>query len=769
MELNRLFKRCVFCQVLLGILALGFAEENLLLLLAAGSVSCMSWFVTEGANPRPLPRWLLLLAATAGVLYLPFEVFRSRGELVIAVGHFLLWLQITLLYGEKANRDYGQLLMLSLLQIIAATALSSRSPNLLFAVLLLTYCGTGMFTALLFHFKLSADAVHEATARAAPDAMTVEPPRTVVGHGHRWHLRLSAMAIGAGCAGFSILVFILIPRGDPHELALGALGANAPRRSGFASVMRLTGEPSNLGDADPVLSVQLQGRSFGPSGMDRLLRGAVLDDYDILSHTWTAAQTPPSQFIPIDLTRGPQPLTRFPAGSIARRMSITLFETVDRKLFAPLGVAIVSSKDQPIVLFNVRDGLIEVDEPLLFPVVYDVEVVETPVRLAPPPLAGPQPGPREPLRRRTETFSIFDDPATADDRRPWQVAPGRFATLARQILTDAGLQRGPGVPPAAADERIARALTTYLKKNHRYALVNPKPPRGSDPVEQFLFQTRAGHCELFAAGLAALSRSLGMRARVVLGYRISEFNRIGGYHLARRRNAHAWTEIFCGSLGWRSFDATPPDALAAEHDAPTGAMGLLRELYLHIEFAFVQSITTYNEDRRGAMLGRVSHTVRGFTIDSPWWDGLAWAWNRVVLAWRGDRLALIFMALIIFFIAVGLATLVRILMVRRRRVVTLQLTCLPRSQRRQLARRLRFYLIMLDKLERHGFVRPNWQSPFSFAEQIAAKDPVRFGPVVALTELFYEVRFGYRPLDAERRNRIQSYLRGLDSTLTSKA
>ena len=46
---------------------------------------------------------------------------------------------------------------------------------------------------------------------------------------------------------------------------------------------------------------------------------------------------------------------------------------------------------------------------------------------------------------------------------------------------------------------------------------------------------------------------------------------------------------------------------------------------------------------------------------------------------------------------------------------------------------------------------------------------MRFDPVVALTELFYEVRFGYRHLDDYRRARVKAHLKHLEHSLAEQA
>ena len=121
-----------------------------------------------------------------------------------------------------------------------------------------------------------------------------------------------------------------------------------------------------------------------------------------------------------------------------------------------------------------------------------------------------------------------------------------------------------------------------------------------------------------------------------------------------------------------------------------------------------------------------------------------------------------------FFILVGIASLVHTWVVRRRRLVTLQLNRLPRREQRGLARRLSFYLAMLDMLERHGYHRPNWQSPYRFAQDLASQTPHRFDSVIDLTEAFYEIRFGHRRLDEQRRRLIKTLLRNLERSLAEK-
>ena len=107
-----------------------------------------------------------------------------------------------------------------------------------------------------------------------------------------------------------------------------------------------------------------------------------------------------------------------------------------------------------------------------------------------------------------------------------------------------------------------RSLERQLQSRYTYSLQVDATGR-QDPILQFLLQHKRGHCEYFASAMALLSRSVGIPARVVAGYRVTERNELGGYYIVRERNAHAWVEAWVPGHGWRSYDPTPPAELLA--------------------------------------------------------------------------------------------------------------------------------------------------------------------------------------------------------------
>jgi hypothetical protein len=113
--------------------------------------------------------------------------------------------------------------------------------------------------------------------------------------------------------------------------------------------------------------------------------------------------------------------------------------------------------------------------------------------------------------------------------------------------------------------------------------------------------------------------------------------------------------------------------------------------------------------------------------------------------------------------------LIHTIVVQKRRLTALQLQRLSRTDRKALAKRLKWYLAMLETLERNGYIRPIWQSPLDFSRELAKANPARFTPVISLTEIFYEIRFGHREMDEDRRSRVRDHMRVLEHGLLRRA
>jgi hypothetical protein len=102
----------------------------------------------------------------------------------------------------------------------------------------------------------------------------------------------------------------------------------------------------------------------------------------------------------------------------------------------------------------------------------------------------------------------------------------------------------------------AVAIDHYLRSHFAYTLQLPSRIP-ADPIANFLFERKQGHCEYFASSMAVMLRTLGVPSRVVNGFRTGEFNDLTGQYVVRASNAHAWVEVYFPGYGWVEFDPTP--------------------------------------------------------------------------------------------------------------------------------------------------------------------------------------------------------------------
>ena len=77
----------------------------------------------------------------------------------------------------------------------------------------------------------------------------------------------------------------------------------------------------------------------------------------------------------------------------------------------------------------------------------------------------------------------------------------------------------------------------------------------ADYLTEFLTD-RVGYCEQYAAAMALMARTLGIPARVVVGFTQGAQDS-GGTWVVTARDAHAWPELWFDGYGWMRFEPTP--------------------------------------------------------------------------------------------------------------------------------------------------------------------------------------------------------------------
>ncbi len=315
----------------------------------------------------------------------------------------------------------------------------------------------------------------------------------------------------------------------------------------------------------------------------------------------------------------------------------------------------------------------------------------------------------------------------------------RMRELARQVM-------GEGTP----EERVDR-LEEHLLSDYAYTL-DFVGRDGENPLEDFLFVYKSGHCEYFASSMVLLLRAEGIPARLVTGFLGAEYNPLEGYYVVRQVNAHAWVEAHTPSRGWRIYDPTPPEGRPAVR--PRDFFQLMSQLYDYLTFRWDRWILTYGaEDQRGFFDGvrqRFSELWRQLTgwasgggeaVRPPPQGGVESSDDEVV---RAPRLWLDQMPLWIA-LALFAAALLGLGLWQRRQPLTGEAAYL--SLRRQLARA---GLSIGDSL-----------APLELQERAAAHYPGATAATREVVELYLRESFAEEPLAHRERAGLAEQLRSV--------
>jgi transglutaminase-like putative cysteine protease len=218
------------------------------------------------------------------------------------------------------------------------------------------------------------------------------------------------------------------------------------------------------------------------------------------------------------------------------------------------------------------------------------------------------------------------------------------------------LTAGLALAAAHADpaQRVNAVLQRFRSEPFVYTL---EPPLlGDNPVDEFLFGTRAGFCEHYSSAFVVMMRAAGVPARVVTGYQGGETNPVDGYMTVRQSDAHAWAEVWLGARGWVRIDPTaavapervrrslasaipprPPfgiPALEGLIDFSPNSNGLLAQLRYRLSAVnngWNQWVLNYTPDRQRSVIGALTAGVAN-------WRSLAVIAASLLLLWAAHRL-----------------------------------------------------------------------------------------------------------------------------------
>ncbi len=180
-----------------------------------------------------------------------------------------------------------------------------------------------------------------------------------------------------------------------------------------------------------------------------------------------------------------------------------------------------------------------------------------------------------PYRNRTRLNQAPATPPTAIQKIYLQL-PEAIATPMRQ-QTEAILAKAPN--PLTTPYEKALYLAQYLKQNYHIQLDLPFFAADEDLATAFLTRYKGGYPDHFSTTLTVMLRSIGIPARLAMGFRTGQFNPLTGFYVVRNVDAYAMTEVYFHKFGWFGFDPIPGHEVLPPSIEEFNTFGVLQQFW----------------------------------------------------------------------------------------------------------------------------------------------------------------------------------------------
>jgi len=484
------------------------------ILLVSAAIVFRGYLLATGRTLQIPEGWTTTLTIGYVAFYLA-DYFVFSGVFVSATVHLVLFVLVVRLFSTRRDRDYYFLAIISFLLVLAAAVLTVNSTFLLaFTAFMLM----AVVTCILMEMQRASG---QATVRANSSSDDLGYRKMAFSLATASPVLALLIMLGAAA------IFFLLPRISTGYLS--ALARNREISTGFSDQVRL-GQIGEIQQSNSlVMHIQIDGDPRG--AYDLKWRGVTLNVFD--GKTWS---NPHAQHVVASVGGGRFVLLPPDArGKKLQRAGLpqpihyrVLMEPFISNVFFLAPTAWLLQGNYRLLSMDNGDAVFDLDPE------HPVGRYEATSDIA-------QPSPGE-LRAAAYDYPPEIVPSYL---QPPPRLDGRVVRLARQIT-------------ASADNNYdkAAAVELYLRTHFGYTLQLPRtvPP---DPVANFLFERKQGHCEYFASAMAIMLRTVGIPSRVVNGFRTGEFNDLTSEYLVRASNAHSWVEAYFPGYGWISFDPTP--------------------------------------------------------------------------------------------------------------------------------------------------------------------------------------------------------------------
>ncbi len=643
-------------------------------------------------------RWTTFLTLIYILVYAADYFFLSRGFLAASV-HLVLFTMVVRLFSLQRTRDHYMLAVLSFLMVLAAAVLTVGS------VFLLSFGGFLLVAVITFVLMEMQHSVATEQTHAL-DPRVASPSRRLV-YGLLAIAPVLMLMILAG----SFLIFFLIPRISSHYLS--AYTPTSDVSTGFSDRVQLGRIGEIQQSSAAVMHIEIQNDLQG--AYDLKWRGIALSAFDGRVWSNSAEQTLLRPVGDGSYRLAPLADARAAAGAgrfiryhvLMEPLGTNVFFLAEkpqsltgdfRQVGTDDGGAVYNrDSDHPINRYEAESQLAETDGDEL--------------RLA-----------------------ANSAPAGMDKYLKLPPLDIRISKLAEEITA-----------PAPSNYDKAIALEKYLSTHFGYTLELPRS-LPQDPLANFLFERKRGHCEYFASSMAVMLRSLRIPSRIVTGFRGGEFNDLTGQYVVRASDAHSWVEAYFPGSGWVTFDPTPVGSLPVR----TGWSRM--QLYVDAASSFWREwIINYDVSHQRTLGKDAATNSRQFFDEARRWMGrrhramLRWArrahahFTNFPVRWLGDSLG----------VAAVLFTLLNL-----RRVVSglrnRRLRAHPERAPRESA--ALWYERMVGRLARLGWRKSPSQTPLDFVAAI--QEATLQKKVARFTRAYESARFGKSVDDAQSLPRL---------------
>ena len=675
--------------VLAGGLSVALAALLWLLMVAAWMLEDTGWQLSERTG-------LIVVLLSIPLFFIDWKYQQNIGEPagrlgVNSLAHLIVFLSAVKLLQAKKDRDWVFLYLISFFEVLLAAGLSF-SPVFLGTLSLYLLCGLSTIIAFEIQKSRRAIAIAETHLLVPPDSRIFRHPRRRDGKRNAEANRLPFVALVLLTLIFVLAMplFLVAPRAG--SAALTRSGSALTNFIGFSENVTL-GEIGDLKrDNAVVMHVRIE---ESQPVTDLRWRGVALDEFT--GRGWKKS------FDARHITEKKNDKGFFPLGTteaLHQRTTQTVFlEPIESSVLFAASRPIAIQGDFPLLRVD-GEGSVQVRRHEFERMIYKAlsDTTEPDVALLRKDL-GPYPAALERYKQL---------PAALDPR---------IEARANAIVANAHARN-------RYDE--AKAIEAHLQTAYGYSL--QMRAAGPDPLADFLFNVKVGHCEYFSTAMAVMLRKRGIAARVVNGFLPGEYNEAAGAYTIRQSDAHSWVEVyFPESQLWVTFDPTP--AAGKTEPVSTGFAAQLGKYAEALELIWFQYVVGYDKQEQRSLATSLHNQL--FVYRRSLVQIVSAVWDAVSKRTRGITLIglAVMAAFLLFFVAR-----------RVRRFGWRRGLRLARRQGNEETSAVEFYERLLALLERRGVKRDPNLTPLEFAGGLD------FKPALFITHAYNRVRFGGQAL-----------------------